>query len=167
MESCGTSLEAVPPSHLSVSNVGELQRQVSDNSKETAFLTVARMQEKEVHPVPDDLYSPGKRQKINGNEESSTDSEATEDSMLNWLKTYEEGVSKSRAQPSALIYKQLCSVQSILFFHLCSIAFVLQVSLSDILEHFKGSNRESVIDLLSTLESDFMIFKKNDLYRLL
>ncbi|OAY23976.1 ATP-dependent DNA helicase RecQ [Manihot esculenta] len=132
MESCGTSLEAVPPSHLSVSNVGELKRQVSDNSKETAFLTVARMQEKEVHPVPDDLYSPGKRQKINGNEESSTDLEATEDSMLNWLKTYEEGV-----------------------------------SLSDILEHFKGSNRESVIDLLSTLESDFMIFKKNDLYRLL
>lgn len=44
---------------------------------------------------------------------------------------------------------------------------MLQVSLSDILEHFKGSNRESVIDLLSTLESDFMIFKKNDLYRLL
>lgn len=39
--------------------------------------------------------------------------------------------------------------------------------LSDILEHFNGSKSEAVIDLLSCLESDFMIFKKNNLYWLM
>ncbi|KAJ9167340.1 hypothetical protein P3X46_022003, partial [Hevea brasiliensis] len=112
MHSCGMSLEVVPPSHLGMSKVGELQNQVSDIS------TVTRTQEREVHPIHDeDLYSPDKRQKINEIEGRSTVLEATENSILNWLKTYEEG--------------------------------------------------ESVIDLLSTLEGDFMIFKKNDLYRLL
>ncbi|KAF2282779.1 hypothetical protein GH714_043281 [Hevea brasiliensis] len=118
MHSCGMSLEVVPPSHLSMSKVGELQNQVSDNS------TVTRTQEREVHPIHDeDLYSPDKRQKINENEGSSTVLEATENSILNWLKTYEEGV-----------------------------------SLSDILEHFNGSKRESVIDLLSTLEAGVLAF---------
>ncbi|KDP45660.1 hypothetical protein JCGZ_17267 [Jatropha curcas] len=41
------------------------------------------------------------------------------------------------------------------------------VSLSDILEHFNGSKKESVIDLVASLECDFLIFKKNNLYRLL
>ncbi|KAK2644672.1 hypothetical protein Ddye_019867 [Dipteronia dyeriana] len=40
-------------------------------------------------------------------------------------------------------------------------------ALSEILEHFSGSNPESVIDLLTSLEGEFMIFKKNNLYRLL
>ncbi|KAI9198535.1 hypothetical protein LWI28_017629 [Acer negundo] len=40
-------------------------------------------------------------------------------------------------------------------------------ALSDILKHFSGSNPESVIDLLTSLEGEFMIFKKNNLYRLL
>jgi hypothetical protein len=46
-------------------------------------------------------------------------------------------------------------------------ADVLQVFIRDILEHFNGSKEELVIDLLSSLESDFVIFKKNDLYMLL
>ncbi|KAH9716719.1 werner syndrome ATP-dependent helicase [Citrus sinensis] len=39
--------------------------------------------------------------------------------------------------------------------------------LFDILEHFNGSKSEAVIDLLSCLERDFMIFKKNNLYWLM
>jgi len=35
------------------------------------------------------------------------------------------------------------------------------------LEHFNGSKEELVIDLLSSLASDFKIFKENDLYMLL
>ncbi|KAJ4981678.1 hypothetical protein NE237_032515 [Protea cynaroides] len=40
------------------------------------------------------------------------------------------------------------------------------VALSDIIKHFNGS-KESVIDVLRCLESEFLIFKKNDLYRVL
>lgn len=40
------------------------------------------------------------------------------------------------------------------------------VSLSDIVEHLKGSKTEFV-DLLGCLEGEFLIFKKNDLYRVL
>lgn len=43
----------------------------------------------------------------------------------------------------------------------------MQVSLSDILKHFYGSAEESVLELLSYLESEFMIFKKNNLYILM
>ncbi|GLT80696.1 hypothetical protein SLA2020_521210 [Shorea laevis] len=41
------------------------------------------------------------------------------------------------------------------------------VSLSDILEHFKFCKEEEMVDLLGKLEGDFMVFKKNDVYRLL
>ncbi|CAI9107204.1 OLC1v1006509C2 [Oldenlandia corymbosa var. corymbosa] len=41
------------------------------------------------------------------------------------------------------------------------------VTLSEILEHFNGSTEESVVELLSSLEGEFVIFRKNDLYMLL
>nr|XP_027112941.1 uncharacterized protein LOC113731733 [Coffea arabica] len=41
------------------------------------------------------------------------------------------------------------------------------VPLSDILGHFNGSTESSVIDLLNSLEGEFLIFKKNDLYMLM
>ncbi|KAJ8751579.1 hypothetical protein K2173_016825 [Erythroxylum novogranatense] len=41
------------------------------------------------------------------------------------------------------------------------------VSLSDIMEHFEKSEEDSVVNILSNLEGDFLIFKKNNLYRLL
>ncbi|KAK1571683.1 hypothetical protein Q3G72_021289 [Acer saccharum] len=40
-------------------------------------------------------------------------------------------------------------------------------ALSDILEHFSGSEAEAVTDMLTSLEGEFMIFKENNLYRLL
>ncbi|CAL9058451.1 unnamed protein product [Musa banksii] len=41
------------------------------------------------------------------------------------------------------------------------------VSLLDIVEHFKGSKEESVLDLLNHLEGEFVIFKRNDLYKVM
>ncbi|XVF37342.1 hypothetical protein REPUB_Repub19eG0137700 [Reevesia pubescens] len=41
------------------------------------------------------------------------------------------------------------------------------VPLSAIVEHFHGSNEEHVVKLLCSLESDFMVFKKKDVYRLM
>ncbi|XP_027334856.1 uncharacterized protein LOC113849276 isoform X2 [Abrus precatorius] len=38
-------------------------------------------------------------------------------------------------------------------------------SLTDILEYFKGSNEDSVIELLNCLECDFSIYKKGNMYR--
>lgn len=40
------------------------------------------------------------------------------------------------------------------------------VSLHDILQHFRGSSEESLLGLLGDLEADFVIFKKNDMYRM-
>lgn len=42
-----------------------------------------------------------------------------------------------------------------------------QVLLSDMVEHFNGSKEETVVDLLKKMESEFLIFKKNNLYRLM
>ncbi|XP_024974634.1 uncharacterized protein LOC112512745 isoform X2 [Cynara cardunculus var. scolymus] len=41
------------------------------------------------------------------------------------------------------------------------------VTLSDILKHFNGSTEATAIDLLSCIESEFLIFKKNNLYKLM
>ncbi|XP_022859213.1 uncharacterized protein LOC111379993 [Olea europaea var. sylvestris] len=41
------------------------------------------------------------------------------------------------------------------------------VSLSDLLEHFSGSKEEAIVDLLNNLEGEFLIFRKNNLYRLM
>ncbi|KAG5512705.1 hypothetical protein RHGRI_038886 [Rhododendron griersonianum] len=79
-----------------------------------------------------DLLSLSKRQKVNAAEEDPLAVGATESSLLNWIKNYDQGV-----------------------------------SLSDILKHFYGSAEESVLELLSCLESEFMIFKKNNLYILM
>ncbi|KAJ1422981.1 Winged helix-like DNA-binding domain superfamily [Sesbania bispinosa] len=39
------------------------------------------------------------------------------------------------------------------------------VTLTDILEHFNGSDEDSVVELLSCLECDFSIYKKGNMYR--
>ncbi|XP_073274069.1 uncharacterized protein [Primulina huaijiensis] len=41
------------------------------------------------------------------------------------------------------------------------------VLLSDILEHFNGSKEESIINLLQHLEGEFLIFKKNNVYKIM
>ncbi|KAA8550481.1 hypothetical protein F0562_002165 [Nyssa sinensis] len=77
--------------------------------------------------------SPMKRQKFDGLEgESYIALEATESSIMGWLKNFDNGV-----------------------------------PLPDILEHFNGSTEEAVVDLLSRLESEFLIFKKINLYKLM
>ncbi|KAI5679837.1 hypothetical protein M9H77_01064 [Catharanthus roseus] len=38
------------------------------------------------------------------------------------------------------------------------------VSLSDLLKHFNGSTKESLVDLLRSLEGEFLIFRKHDAY---
>ena len=43
----------------------------------------------------------------------------------------------------------------------------MQVSPSDILEHFNGSTEKLVLEMLNCLESEFLIFKKNNLYMLM
>nr|XP_043610948.1 ATP-dependent DNA helicase RecQ-like [Erigeron canadensis] len=41
------------------------------------------------------------------------------------------------------------------------------VALSDILKHFNGSKEMAVVDLLNYMEGEFIIYKKNNLYKLL
>ncbi|XP_063942296.1 uncharacterized protein LOC108228115 isoform X2 [Daucus carota subsp. sativus] len=79
----------------------------------------------------DDQHSLRKRQKVDPHK-NLISVKATEDSIIEWLGNFENGI-----------------------------------SLSDIVEHFKGSTAESVAHLLSCLESEFVIYKKNDHYKLL
>uniref|UniRef100_A0A6N2M002 ATP-dependent DNA helicase n=1 Tax=Salix viminalis TaxID=40686 RepID=A0A6N2M002_SALVM len=150
MQDCGLSPEVTLPSHLDTSKADEFVESESgmvstdtscsdkathccSDHNETASLMVRIAQDHEVHPIHDaNVLSTRKRQKVGIPEESSTGLEATESSILDWLKNYDEGV-----------------------------------FMRDILEHFNGSKEELVIDLLGSLESDFIIFKKNDLYMLL
>ncbi|XP_075634157.1 uncharacterized protein LOC142606705 [Castanea sativa] len=84
-------------------------------------------------PVHDEDTLLTKRQKVSELDKGSLiPLEATESSIVEWLKNYAEGV-----------------------------------TLSEILEHFNGSKEESVLDLLSCLESDFLIYKKNNMYRVM
>ncbi|KAL7113757.1 hypothetical protein ACP275_04G079200 [Erythranthe tilingii] len=79
------------------------------------------------------LVSPSKRQKLEVPVvQEPVTVEATENSVLEWLNNFEDGV-----------------------------------LLSDILKHFNGSTEESVVDLLTNLEGEFLIFKKNNLYKLM
>lgn len=43
----------------------------------------------------------------------------------------------------------------------------LQVTLTNLLEHFNGTSEGSMPDLLSSLEGEFLIYRKINLYRLL
>ncbi|KAG8371609.1 hypothetical protein BUALT_Bualt13G0106100 [Buddleja alternifolia] len=80
----------------------------------------------------DDLTSSTKRQKLEELQvQQSVAMEATEDSVLSWLKNFDDGV-----------------------------------SLSEMLVYFKGSKEESVIELLKHLEGEFLVFKKNNRYKL-
>lgn len=54
----------------------------------------------------------------------------------------------------------ICVLRVFLFIHT-----ILQVSLAEIAEHFSGSKRDIVANLLDVLEGEFLIFRKNDLYR--
>jgi ATP-dependent DNA helicase RecQ len=44
---------------------------------------------------------------------------------------------------------------------------MLQVSLEDAVKHFSGSKRESVVEILESLESNFVVYRKNDRYLIL
>ncbi|KAK4731567.1 hypothetical protein R3W88_024555 [Solanum pinnatisectum] len=74
-----------------------------------------------------------KRQRVEAAEgESFRALVATEESILSWLKNFDDGV-----------------------------------TLSDLLEHFNGSTEESLVNLLCCLEGEFLIYRKNNLYKLL
>lgn len=102
-------------------------------NEETAAVTFATGQVTNVSSIHDEDPLLKKRQKVGRLEEGSFVSlKATENSIVDWLKNYDAGV-----------------------------------SLSDILEHFNGSDKKSVLDLLSNLEADFSIYMKNNVYRIM
>ncbi|KAL5759023.1 hypothetical protein ACOSP7_021634 [Xanthoceras sorbifolium] len=152
MQNLGISLEKILSSQHNICKADELPSKASEPcSTDTCHVTVPHeveasynngkpecytttgIEEPEVLEIQDlDELCSNKRQKVDSPDGSSTSLEATESSMLNWLKECDEGV-----------------------------------AVSDIVEHFSGSDAEAVIDLLTSLEGDFVIFKKNNLYRLL
>lgn len=74
-----------------------------------------------------------KRQRVEAAEgENFRGLDATEESILSWLKNFDDGV-----------------------------------ALSDLLEHFSGSTEKSLVNLLCCLEGEFLIYRKNNLYKLL
>ncbi|KAJ6383235.1 hypothetical protein OIU76_000021 [Salix suchowensis] len=108
MQDCGLSPEVTLPSHLDTSKADEfveiesgmVSTDTSDKAthccsdhNETASHMVRIAQDQEVHPIHDaNVLSTRKRQKVGIPEESSTALEATESSILDWLKNYDEGM---------------------------------------------------------------------------
>ncbi|PHT73210.1 hypothetical protein T459_23995 [Capsicum annuum] len=88
---------------------------------------------KEAASSEGDLLIPTKRQRVEAAEgEIFRTLDATEESILSWLKNFDDGV-----------------------------------TLSDLLEHFNGSNEKSLVNLLCCLEGEFLIYRKSNLYKLM
>ncbi|XP_034687949.1 probable ATP-dependent DNA helicase RecQ isoform X2 [Vitis riparia] len=163
LQDCGMSKEVIPPGNHNTLTADELPSKASEASMDTMHKCLIRgpcevetavdniiascclenefttsipfTVDLDMHPpgVHDEIFSLRKRQKIDEPEEESLImQEATESSILDWLRNYDDGV-----------------------------------PLSDVLKHFNGSSEEYVLDLLSNLEGEFMIFKKNNMYRLM
>ncbi|CAI0560570.1 unnamed protein product [Linum tenue] len=134
MQNCGMSLEMAPsPCIGTAANDEEAPRKVDDANSKTTALEVGNSLEGEMSVSCGDGLPLGKRQKVDGPEQSLTSLViATEDGIVDWLKNYDDGV-----------------------------------PIHDILEHFNGSGEESVIAMLNCLEGDFVIYKKNNVYRIL
>ncbi|TMW96201.1 hypothetical protein EJD97_007752 [Solanum chilense] len=96
---------------------------------ESHLLTESR---KEAASSEGDFLIHTKRQKVEAAEESFRALDATEESILSWLKNSDDGV-----------------------------------TLSDLLEHFNGSTEKSLVNLLCCLEGEFLIYRKNNVYKLL
>ncbi|KAL0435169.1 UNVERIFIED_CONTAM: hypothetical protein Sradi_0224800 [Sesamum radiatum] len=100
---------------------------------EVPSLLIEAADAKQPVAATDELTCSRKRQKLDTPQaQHSVAVEPTEDSVLSWLKNFNDGV-----------------------------------TLSDLLEHFKGSKEEAMIDLLKHLEGEFLIFRKNNLYKLM
>ncbi|MCD9640194.1 ATP-dependent DNA helicase sgs1 [Datura stramonium] len=88
---------------------------------------------KEAASSEGDLLILRKRQRVETPEgEGFRTLDATEESILSWLKNFDDGV-----------------------------------TLYDLLEHFNGSTEKSLVDLLCYLEGEFLIYRKNNLYKLM
>nr|XP_010325732.1 uncharacterized protein LOC101263933 isoform X7 [Solanum lycopersicum] len=97
---------------------------------ESHLLTESR---KEAASSEGDFLIHTKRQKVEAAEKESFRAlDATEESILSWLKNSDDGV-----------------------------------TLSDLLEHFNGSTEKSLVNLLCCLEGEFLIYRKNNVYKLL
>lgn len=109
-----------------------------------------------------------KRQKVSEPEdENPIKSKATEDSLVEWLKNH-EGVSQD------LILFLVESIKRYVVISFCGFytkknvhVYWLQATLTDIQKHFNGSTEDSVVQLLNCLESEFLVYKKNGMYRLM
>ncbi|XP_045824402.1 uncharacterized protein LOC123916872 [Trifolium pratense] len=155
MQTCGISLEDIQPKgHQSVKD-GEAVNNASDLSEppletrqteshlESDISTKSLMEIDAVPsgpvngcqvqklPVACEGEFTSKQLKVSETDEVSLIKlKATESSVVEWLKNYDEGA-----------------------------------NLNDILEHFNGSNEDSIVELLSCLECDFLIYKKGNMYR--
>jgi len=106
-----------------------------------------------------------KLQKIeeHGVEPSGTTS-ATEESVLE-LVASRDGVSR---HPNILSEARLeAQVVPVVVCLSADGSICFQVLLDDVVKHFNGSKRESVVDILDSLESEFEIYKKNGKYMIM
>jgi ATP-dependent DNA helicase RecQ len=188
MRTCGISLEDIQPKgHQSVKD-GEAVNNASDLSeppleiRQTESHLKADISPKrliEIDAVPSGPVNgcqvqklplacegefTNKRLKVSETEEVSLIKlKATESSVVEWLKNHDEGVSENMF--AFHIESLMISVYILCFVLIKSVIYSFQANLNDILEHFSASNEDSIVELLSCLECDFMIYKKGNMYR--
>lgn len=174
MRNCGISSEGIQPGSDQAGKDGELvnnEADISANSlMEKCDLEMDEVPSGPVNgcqankvPLACEGEFTSKRQKVGETEEvKSIRLKATESSVVEWLKNLDEGVSEDLFMFLVYVYTLLCSITLRKFDVYC-----FQASLIDILEHFNGSNEDSVVELLNCLEGDFSIYKKGSMYRVM
>ncbi|PON69537.1 DNA helicase, ATP-dependent [Parasponia andersonii] len=142
MQNIGISPEAIPSSCHEKQNANELLTKASEGK------TVASQNENE-----------GKSASVPSTEYQGADLFIVHDEDL---------VSNKRKrviEPAEGISTTLKATESSVLDWLMN--FKEGVTLSDIVEHFNGSDEKSIIDLIGSLEAEFLIYKKNNVYKLM
>ncbi|CAL8160271.1 unnamed protein product [Prunus armeniaca] len=161
MQKYGISLEVIP------SNLHDAQKAAQLSNKETESLPCSTRTSPMAGPCEAETLVQNSVATMGGNEETAS-------LPLTWGQTvklpkvhFEDALSKKRqklSSPDDGNSIALKATESSLFNWLKNKD---GVTLAEILEHFNGSEEQSVIDLLSCLEGDFLIYRKKNMYMII
>ncbi|KAK4274954.1 hypothetical protein QN277_018107 [Acacia crassicarpa] len=159
MRNTGISLEGTQHGSIQAAKDGEFVKEASDLLQNP--LDTYNMEERsgEIDVCP---KSPMKRNDLDKDEESTGPTNGSQ--VQNLLLVCEKELSNKRQKVSEENPIKLEATES-------SVVEWLKnhegATLNDILKNFNGSSEDSVVELLNCLEGEFLIYKKNGMYRLL
>lgn len=155
MEKCGISLDGTPPNYHNAGKADQLLNKETELSPSS------------IHTSP--LEEPHEIQTVSQNSREETASfPFTGGQGLKLPEVhFEDLVSKKRQKLGSSEEESKVTLKATENSVLDWLNTKNGVTLSEILKHFNGSEDESVIELLTCLESEFMIYRKNNMYMIM